>query len=383
MGINYKIVDSAPRIANAWRTRYDSIKLHTPTYTDHYPYMKFPDDMPKWLTGNKVADWAEHYSKTMDLNVLLESKVTSVEYDESTRRYTVSTEGPGGKKTFTPHHVVMAAGMFSNVPIRPHFPGEDAFKGQVYHTVEHKSASLIPDLPNKKVVVVGCSTSAHDVCQDFVDCGAKDITMIQRHPIFSVTTQSCEAVVMSIFNTPGMALEEADLVSNSFPFPILRSMSIGQTQMMAQMDQSMLEGLEKAGMALRKGEDGVGMIEHQFIKGGHFYIDQGAMQMIVDGKIKIKRCEGGVTSFSSKGLLLADGTELAADVVVLATGFERNLLTVEQIMGNDVRQKVGDLGYLDHEQERLGVSSVPSPTHRLLTNAFSGGDPPGSRVFGI
>lgn len=363
MGVNFKILDGEPRVANAWRQRYDSIKLHTPTYTDHYPFMKYPEDMPKWLTGNQVADWAEHYSKAMELDIQLGTHVTSVEYNDSKKRYTVEAESSKGKETFNPHHVVMAAGMFSTVPIRPEFPNEDAFKGQIYHTVSHKSAKQIPDFENKKIVVIGSSTSSHDVCQDFVECGAKDVTMIQRQPIFSVTTETIEKVMLSLWNMPGMTTEEADVVGNSFPFGVMRTMSVGQTQMMAQMDKPILDGLEKAGFAVRRGEDGVGMIDNQFIKGGRFYINQGAMEMMVDGRIKIKRCEGGVKSFSSNGVVLKDGTEVEADVVVLATGFNRNLLTVEQVMGKKVAQKVGDLGYLDDEQERIGVCLFP--VHRL------------------
>lgn len=78
--------------------------------------------------------------------------------------------------------------------------------------------------------------------------------------------------------------------------------------------------------------------------------------MIADGCIKVYHCADGVRSLGPSGLVLADGRELEADVVVLATGYRGNLLTVERLMGSEVAHKVGgtDFGKLDGENERLG-----------------------------
>ncbi|KAL1850789.1 hypothetical protein Plec18170_006623 [Paecilomyces lecythidis] len=354
LGMKFLIVDKSARVGDTWRNRYDTVTSHTPKYTDHFPFLKFPDDWPTWLPRDMIADWMETYNETLGLNVMTNTEVTSIEYIESTRRYNVEVQTPQGKQTFSPRHVVLASGLLSPVPIRPEFPGEETFKGQIYHSIKHKSARDISNLHEKNVVLVGPGTSAHDIAQDFVNHGAKSVSIIQRHPIFSFTTESAEKVLYSLWNTPGMTTEEADLLGNSFPFAVLRTLNVGMTQMLAQLDKDLLDGMEKAGMALKKGEDGVGLIDHQLLKGGHFYLNQGASPMIVDGRIKIYRCEDGVKEFKPDGLVLANGTEIDADVVVLATGFNRNILTVEQMMGKKVREKVGDLGFYDEDLERIG-----------------------------
>ena len=61
--------------------------------------------------------------------------------------------------------------------------------------------------------------------------------------------------------------------------------------------------------------------------------------------------------------MLADGTRLESDVVVLATGFERSRVAAERLMGPEVMRRVGALGELDEEQERIAVSA-PSPSQR-------------------
>ncbi|KAK8137121.1 hypothetical protein PG984_005061 [Apiospora sp. TS-2023a] len=355
MGIRPLLLEKSPRIGDSWRKRYRKVTLHTPTYTDHYPFMKIPENWPRWLRSDEISRFMEAYSSLMGLDIRTGCTVTDVDFDETTRRYRVrSLTDQGTELTHYPHHVVMATGIFSEEPKVPDLAERELFHGPIYHSSQHVSADQMSDLRDKKVVVVGSSTSGHDVAQDFVECGAKGVSMIQRNPIFSVSAAAFEEQVIGLWNMPGITTEEADLVGNSIPLAVIRTMSIGMTQSMYAKDKEMVDGLRKAGLAVRTGEDGFGLADHQLIKGGHFYIDQGASQMIVDGRIKIHRCEQGVRELREKSVVLADGTEVEADVVVLATGFQSCLRSVEKVMGAEVAKKLDNLGGLDHEAERIG-----------------------------
>ena len=50
------------------------------------------------------------------------------------------------------------------------------------------------------------------------------------------------------------------------------------------------------------------------------YIDTGASKLIADGKIKLKT-DSVIKSFTESSIVFENGTELAADVVVFATGW--------------------------------------------------------------
>lgn len=222
------------------------------------------------------------------------------------------------------------------------------------------------------MTIVGCSTSAHDIAQDFVNRGAKGVSIIQRHPIFSVSIDSIEKFQLILWNTPGLSTEDADLLGNSLPTAVVRTMGVRMSQMMTANDKKLLDGLEKAGLALRKGDEGNSILDHALIKGGRVYIDQGVSQMIVDGRIKIHRCEQGVKEFYPQGIVLGNGDKVEADVVVLATGYERNKLDVEQMMGKEVAQKAGNFGFLDDEQERIGVSGpILEPRNKTCADSFA------------
>lgn len=320
--------------------------------------MDYPSDYPQFLAQENLVGWMEQYQKVMDLNVELGVTIGKIDYDDLSRQYTVRLKlQDGTEQIITPHHLVLATGLFSTTPTYPEFENENSFAGQIYHSVNHKSADLFPDLGEKKVVVIGASTSAHDIAQDFVSCGAKNVTMIQRSPLFVVSAEALDKFLLASWQQ--MPIKDADLVGTSVPFPIALTLGLGATHMMAQHDAELLSRVEKAGLAIKRGEDGTGLLHHQLLKAGHFYIDQGACDMIADGRIKIQRSREGAKGFDHNAVILGDGTKIEADIVVVATGFKKCSDTVEKLMGKEFIAKVGEVGGLDAEGERIAVSLSP------------------------
>lgn len=297
----------------------------------------------------------EYYQKVMNFNIELGVTASQVKYDNSARQYTVVLKSQDGtERLVTSRHVVLATGLLSDGPIRPNFENESSFTGHIYHTVDHRSASKFPDLASKKVAIIGAGTSAFDIAQDYVNCGAKDVTIIQRSPLFVFSLESQSNFVLAGWQM--LPQSDADLVGSSFPVPIALTLLVGATQAMAQNDAKLLSEMEEAGLAVKRGEDGIGLLHHQLLKAGHFYLDQGACQMIADKKIKIKRCQEGVREFDEHAVILEDGTRVEADIVVVATGFKRSSDMAERILGKELVEKIGEVGQLDEEQERIAVS---------------------------
>ncbi|GKT94625.1 flavin-binding monooxygenase [Colletotrichum tofieldiae] len=46
MGIKTRLVERSARLGDSWRERYQSVTLHTPTYADHWAFMKIPETWP-------------------------------------------------------------------------------------------------------------------------------------------------------------------------------------------------------------------------------------------------------------------------------------------------------------------------------------------------
>lgn len=72
---------------------------------------------------------------------------------------------------------------------------------------------------------------------------------------------------------------------------------------------------------------------------GGYYIDVGASQLIIDGKIKVKQGVE-ITAVKPHGLLFADGTELPADEIIFATGYENMRGTARKIFGDELAESV-------------------------------------------
>jgi hypothetical protein len=86
--------------------------------------------------------------------------------------------------------------------------------------------------------------------------------------------------------------------------------------------------------------------------------------MVVDGRIKIHSCEKGVKEIQQDAIVLENGSQVRADIIVLATGYHSNVETVEKILGSEVAQKLdSNFGRMDSENERAGVSTDAHRPH--------------------
>jgi hypothetical protein len=132
--------------------------------------------------------------------------------------------------------------------------------------------------------------------------------------------------------------------------PVIKRLHQDVTKKIAKQDKDLLEGLTKAGFALDEGPDNAGMFMKYFQRGGGYYIDVGASQLIVDGKIKIKQGLE-ITTVNPHSITFSDGSELEADEIVFATGYQNMREATRKIFGDDVADKVKDVWGMDEEGE--------------------------------
>ena len=68
-GIPFVILDANERIGDAWRKRWDSLRLFTPAAYDGLPGMPFPARGSHFPTKDEMADFLETYAATFELPV--------------------------------------------------------------------------------------------------------------------------------------------------------------------------------------------------------------------------------------------------------------------------------------------------------------------------
>ena len=68
-GLPFVILDDNNRVGDAWRKRWDSLRLFTPGRYDGLPGMRFPGSPSSYPTKDEAADYLEGYARTFKLPV--------------------------------------------------------------------------------------------------------------------------------------------------------------------------------------------------------------------------------------------------------------------------------------------------------------------------
>ncbi|MDV7241784.1 MULTISPECIES: NAD(P)/FAD-dependent oxidoreductase [Rhodococcus] len=339
LGVPAIVVDKNERPGDQWRNRYKSLCLHDPVWYDHLPYMPFPDNWPVFAPKDKIGDWLEMYTKVMEIPYWASTTCTSASFDEETKEWTVVLDRAGEEVVLHPKQLVLATGM-SGKPSVPTFPGQDIFQGEQHHSSQHPG----PDAyAGKRVVVVGSNNSAHDICKALYENGA-DVTMLQRSSTHIVKSESLMDLGLGDLYSEralaaGMTTEKADLTFASLPYKIMHEFQIPIYQKIAERDKEFYDRLEKAGFKLDFGDDGSGLFMKYLRRGSGYYIDVGASELVADGSIHL--VSGQVDRLTETAVVLRDGTELPADLVVYATGYGSMNGWAADLMGQEVADKVG------------------------------------------
>src|SRR5690606_15412605 len=82
LGVDALVIEKTPRIGDAWRNRYHSLALHNQVGRNHFPYLPFPENWPKYLSKDMIADFIEFYARAMECNVWTSSTFLGGAYDE-------------------------------------------------------------------------------------------------------------------------------------------------------------------------------------------------------------------------------------------------------------------------------------------------------------
>ena len=340
LGVSTVIVERNERAGDSWRNRYKSLCLHDPVWYDHLPYMDFPESWPIFSPKDKLGDWLESYTKIMDLNYWTKTVCESCDYDAATGQWTVQVIRDGEPMTLRPAHVVLATGM-SGKPRIPDFKGIERFKGDHHHSSQHPG----PDAyGGKKVVVIGSNNSSHDICAALWEAGA-DVTMIQRSTTHIVRSESLMELGLGPLYSQeavdsGISTDKADMIFASIPYGLLADFQRPVYEQIAQRDSTFYDGLAKAGFLLDWGADDSGLFMKYLRRGSGYYIDVGASQLIIDGKIKLK-AGLEIQEINETAVVLSNGSELEADLIIYATGYTSMNSWAGELMGQDVADRVG------------------------------------------
>lgn len=340
LGVPTIIIEKNERPGDSWRKRYKSLCLHDPVWYDHLPYLPFPEHWPIFTPKDKLGDWLEMYTKVMELNYWSSTLCKGARYDEAAQEWVVNVEREGKAVELRPKQLVLATGM-SGMPNVPEIRGADTFKGDIHHSSAHIASE---PYEGKKCIVLGSNNSAHDICAALYEAGA-DVTMIQRSSTHIARSETLMELALGDLYSEravanGIDTNTADMIFASLPYRILHTFQIPVYEEMARQDADFYAKLEKAGFLLDFGDDGSGLFMKYLRRGSGYYIDVGASQLIIDGDVKL-RSGVNIDHIKENSVVLTDGSELPADLIVLATGYGSMNGFAAKLISQEVADKVG------------------------------------------
>ena len=152
-GLPFVILDANQRVGDAWRNRWDSLRLFTPAKYDGLPGMRFPARRWSFPTKDEMGNYLEAYAARFDLPVR-----TDVRIDRVSRigdRYVLES----GERRFEAERVIVASGAH-RTPNVPAFAAQLDPRILQLHSGEYRNPS---QLQAGDVLIVGVGNSGAEI----------------------------------------------------------------------------------------------------------------------------------------------------------------------------------------------------------------------------
>ena len=157
-GLPFVILDANPRVGDAWRNRWDSLRLFTPAWLDGLDGMPFPAPRHSFPTKDEMADYLERYATRFELPILNGVRVGSL--TRNGNRFLVDA----GDRCFESDNVIVAMSSWQ-VPAIPGFASELDPRITQLHSAAYRGPQQLRPGP---VLVAGAGNSGAEIALDVV-----------------------------------------------------------------------------------------------------------------------------------------------------------------------------------------------------------------------
>ncbi|HXD53843.1 MAG TPA: NAD(P)/FAD-dependent oxidoreductase [Solirubrobacteraceae bacterium] len=318
---SFAIVEARDAIGGTWDLfRYPGIRSDSDMFTLGYSFKP-------WLEARAIADGSSIRTYIREAaeehgildRISFETRVVAARWSSEEGRWTVEVERGGERRTITCSFLFGCTGYYRyEEGYTPEFAGVERFGGTVVHP-QHWPEDL--DYAGKRVVVIGSGATAVTLVPAMAGT-AEHVTMLQRSPSY----------VLALPNRDPLSVLLRRVLPEKAAYSVVRWKNVLLALGMYKLSRRAPRLMRRL---LRKG------VERQLPEGyaidTHFkprydpwdqrlcFVPDGDMfEAISSGRASVVTAE--IETFTEKGLLLTDGTELEADVIVTATGL--NLLAL-------------------------------------------------------
>eukprot|EP00746_Dinoflagellata_sp_MGD_P066288 gnl/MRDRNA2_/MRDRNA2_27489_c0_seq1.p1 gnl/MRDRNA2_/MRDRNA2_27489_c0~~gnl/MRDRNA2_/MRDRNA2_27489_c0_seq1.p1 ORF type:complete len:651 (+),score=119.93 gnl/MRDRNA2_/MRDRNA2_27489_c0_seq1:90-2042(+) len=366
------IFEKSNNVGGVWKANYADFGLQVPKELYEFPEYPYPsgENWEKFPPGPQVQKYIELYAQQFGL-------LDMVRFD--TGVYQINTKGASGERGWKIQFgkqgaspveedfdfVVVATGMYGWPPHIPTVRNDNAFKGEVFHSQTFQDKEVAK---GKKVVVVGGGKSAIDNVVSSARVG-KSATLVYRSAHWPVPRYLCNLVP---FKWGTYSRFGHFMLTPHYETSKIAWYFHGVLAPVKWVWWRIVELMFRVQFQLPKEMIPSTPIEIDVFTGGQI-LNYNFRDMLKSGQVKAIR--GSLSKFTENGVVLQDGTELEADMVIFGTGFTKSYDLFDRLVQNKLdRSKDGLYLYRNVIPPRLPdiafVGSEVSTFNNILTHSL-------------
>jgi monooxygenase len=319
----YAILEARDRVGGTWDLfRYPGIRSDSDMYTLGYSFR--PWEQAKSIAdGSSILSYVKQTAKDhgIERQIRFNHRVVRAEWSSNDSRWTVEVQRGDAQETehLTCHFLFMCSGYYRyDEGFTPDFQGTERFAGPVVHP---QLWSEDIEYAGKRVVVIGSGATAVTLVPAMA-ASAAHVTMLQRSPSYVVSLPAEDPIANFLRR----------ILPSKVAYALARWKNVLLTMTSYQLSRrrpKLMKAFIRRGLERQLAPD-YDLDTH--FKPSYDPWDQ-RLCLVPDGDLFEAIREGRasvvtdhIDTFTERGLKLASGTELEADVIVTATGL--NLLAL-------------------------------------------------------
>ncbi len=410
LGLKVRAYDSASNVGGTWYwNRYPGARFDSEAYI--YQYL-FSEELYKgWSWSERfpgqpeIERWLNYVADTLDLrkDIQFNTLIEHCAWNADTGRWTVTT---ADGETIDTQFVITCCGMLS-APMTEVFPGQDSFRGQIFHTARWPHEPV--DFKGKKVGVVGIGATGIQVIQTIAS-EVDELTVFVRTPQYVLPMKNptygpdevaaykarfgeLKETLPRTFTGFEYDFEHAwadltpeqrrDVLEDTYADGSLKLWLASFGEMF--FDEAVsaeVSNFVREKMRARLKDDRLCdlLIPSDYGFGTHRVpLETNYLEVYLQPNVEAVNCrDNPIDSVTPEGIRMADGTVHELDIIVLATGFDAGTgaLTRMDIRGRDGRSLTEDwgrdirttMGLQVHGYPNMFTTAVPLAPSAALCN---------------
>ncbi len=389
LGVPYRIVELSENVGGVWRdNRYPGCAVDTPNHAYSFSFAP-PNRWSRFFAPQpELNEYMRRISSEHGVteHVHFSTAVTSATWDETSRRWNVTLEGPHGTEHTSTAILISAIGQL-NEPQRPVIDGMHEFAGAAFHSARWPDDL---DLTGLNVAIIGTGASAMQIVPTIAD-HVGSLTIYQRSPQWA---RPIERYHEPIPEGTQWLLEHLPFYAAWYRFTMLWRFCDGlhafiqkdpqwphqDRSINARNDEHRREMTEYLCSALGDRVDLIDKCLPDYPPfGKRILLDNGWFRALLQPNVEL--VTEPIDHVASDGIVDAHGTHREADVVVFATGFQVSHMTAKlNVTGRD-GVNLRDVWADDNPSAYLGITVPGFPNMFVMQGPNTGLGHGGSAIF--